>query len=86
MRQDVRGVNEAPLFEVGTYVEAVSDIKNDGTFPYNKVGDLIIPKGAKGYVRKTGDFLQTIRIYEVDFLNEGLIIGCRDYELKEVGQ
>lgn len=84
MRHDTRSVNEAPLYEVGTYVEAINDIKNDGTFPYGNVGDLLIPKGAKGYVRKTGDFLQTIRVYEVDFLEEGLVIGCRDFEIQPI--
>ncbi|MFP4333149.1 MAG: nitrogen fixation protein NifZ [Campylobacterales bacterium] len=84
MKSDTRGVNEAPLYEVNTFVEALQDIKNDGTFPYGKVGDVLIPKGSKGYVRKTGDFLQTIRVYEVDFIEVGLVVGCRDFEIKPI--
>ncbi len=73
-----------PVFNIGECVKLLKDIKNDGTYAFSKVGDVIIKAGATGYVRHVGDFLQTIRIYEVDFLNEGLVIGCREFELESI--
>lgn len=70
------------VFRIGERVRLVKTIRNDGTYPHAKVGDVLIEAGAEGYVRKIGDFLQTIRIYEVNFIEEGLIFGCREAELE----
>lgn len=70
------------LYRVGQRVRLIKSIRNDGTYPYAQVGDVLIEAGAEGYVRKIGDFLQTIRIYEVNFFEEGFIFGCREAELE----
>jgi nitrogen fixation protein NifZ len=70
------------VFRVGERVRLVKAIRNDGTYPHAKVGDVLVEAGAEGYVRKIGDFLQTIRVYEVNFIEEGLTFGCREAELE----
>lgn len=70
------------LYRVGQRVRLIKAIRNDGTYPHAAVGDVLIEAGAEGYVRKIGDFLQTIRVYEVNFIEEGLIFGCREAELE----
>lgn len=71
-----------PLFRVGQRVKLIKAIRNDGTYPHANIGDFLVDEGAEGYVRKIGDFLQTIRIYEVNFIEEGLVFGCREAELE----
>lgn len=70
------------VFRIGQRVRLVKTIRNDGTYPHANVGDILVEAGAEGYVRKIGDFLQTIRIYEVNFIEEGVIFGCREAELE----
>lgn len=71
-----------PLFRIGERVRLIKTIRNDGTYPHARNGDILVQAGAEGYVRKIGDFLQTIRIYEVNFIEEGMIFGCREAELE----
>lgn len=70
------------VFRVGERVRLTKTIRNDGTYPHARVGDTLVEVGAEGYVRKIGDFLQTIRVYEVNFIEEGLTFGCREAELE----
>ncbi len=70
------------LYRVGQRVRLTKTIRNDGTYPHAGVGDILIEAGSEGYVRKIGDFLQTIRVYEVNFIEEGLVFGCREAELE----
>lgn len=70
------------VFRIGQRVRLVKSIRNDGTYPHARVGDVLVEAGAEGYVRKIGDFLQTIRVYEVTFIEEGLTFGCREAELE----
>lgn len=70
------------LYRVGQRVRLVKSIRNDGTYPHANIGDTLVEAGAEGYVRKIGDFLQTIRVYEVNFIEEGLVFGCREAELE----
>ena len=71
-----------PLYRIGERVRLTKSIRNDGTYPNARNGDLLVEAGAEGYVRKIGDFLQTIRIYEVNFIEEGMIFGCREAEIE----
>lgn len=74
-----------PIFRVGQKVRLAVDIKNDGTYPYAKVGELLAKKGSVGYIRKIGDFLQTIKVYEIHLMCDDNIvsaIGARDFELE----
>lgn len=70
------------VFRVGQRVRLTKTIRNDGTYPHAKNGDILVAAGAEGYVRKIGDFLQTIRVYEVNFIEEGMAFGCREAELE----
>ena len=70
------------VFRVGQRVRLTKAIRNDGTYPFAKIGEFLVEAGAEGYVRKIGDFLQTIRVYEVAFIEEGMAFGCREAELE----
>ncbi|MCH9814076.1 MAG: nitrogen fixation protein NifZ [Epsilonproteobacteria bacterium] len=73
-----------PVFKIGQRVRLIKTIRNDGTYPYANTGDILVDTGAEGYVRKIGDFLQSIRVYEVNFFEDGFIFGCREAELEVV--
>jgi nitrogen fixation protein NifZ len=75
-----------PEFNIGQKVKLVRDIKNDGTYPFAPVGDVLLKAGAEGYVRHIGDFLQTIRVYEVNFFEAGIALGCRGFELEAMDE
>ncbi len=70
-----------PEYEYGEKVRVVRTIRDDGTFPGRKRGDKLITKGSVGYVRDVGVFLQDQLIYQVHFIEEDLIVGCRSQEL-----
>lgn len=75
-----------PVFRIGERVRLIKAIRNDGTYPHANNGDILLEPGAIGYVRKIGDFLQTIRVYEVNFFEEGFIFGCREFELESADE
>ncbi len=75
-----------PLYRIGERVRLIKSIRNDGTYPYAPMGEVLLEAGAEGYVRKIGDFLQTIRIYEVIFVDEGHVFGCREAELEAAAE
>lgn len=75
-----------PLYRIGERVRLTKTIRNDGTYPHARVGDILVDAGAEGYVRKIGDFLQTIRVYEVIFIEEGHVFGCREAELESAAE
>lgn len=70
-----------PQFDYGDAVRVIRNLKNDGTFPGRKTGDLLVRRGSVGYVKNIGTFLQDQIIYSVDFIDEGLLVGCREEEL-----
>ncbi len=70
-----------PVFAVGDKVRAKALIRNDGSYMGKRIGDPLIEAGAIGYVRGIGTFLQRFFIYEVDFLEQRLVIGMRAKEL-----
>ncbi len=72
-----------PNYEYGTAVRVIRNVRNDGTFPGMATGELLVRRGSVGYVRSMGTFLQDQIIYEVDFLEAGRLIGCREEELIE---
>ncbi|MDD3344230.1 MAG: nitrogen fixation protein NifZ [Sulfurospirillaceae bacterium] len=79
-----KDASEAKFF-VGQKVKLLEDVKNDGTYPYLPIGAVMIDKGAIGYIRHVGEFLQVIRVYEVHFMDERAaieIVGCREHELE----
>ena len=73
---------DLPLFQLGQKVRLKRDIRNDGTYAFTKVGEFLAYAGEEGYVRHMGDFLQVIRVYDVDFIGTGRLIGCREDEIE----
>jgi nitrogen fixation protein NifZ len=71
-----------PKFEYGDRVRVVRNVRNDGTFPGQATGRLLIRRGSLGYVRDVGTFLQDQLIYSVDFLDQQKVVGCREQELQ----
>jgi nitrogen fixation protein NifZ len=72
-----------PDFEFGDEVRVVRNVRNDGTFPGRATGTLLIRRGSTGFVRDIGTFLQDQIIYSVHFLEQDLVVGCRQEELQE---
>ncbi|OSM04025.1 nitrogen fixation protein NifZ [Magnetofaba australis] len=70
-------------FEYGQQVRLIRAIRNDGTFPGRRPGEKLAPRGALGYVRNVGTFLQDQVIYEVHFIDMDLRVGCREQELQD---
>lgn len=68
-------------FEYGDEVRVTRNVRNDGTFPGMARGALLIRRGATGFVRDVGTFLQDQVIYTVHFADADLMVGCRDSEL-----
>lgn len=77
---------EDPKFGIGQKVKLIKEIVNDGTYPHEPLGTLMMPAGAIGYIKSIGEFLQVIRVYEVHFLGVEStpveIVGCREHELE----
>jgi nitrogen fixation protein NifZ len=71
-----------PRFEYGDAVRVIRNVRNDGTFPGQATGSLLIRRGSVGYVRDVGTFLQDQLIYSVDFFDEQKMVGCREQELQ----
>ncbi|MGB0684378.1 MAG: nitrogen fixation protein NifZ [Magnetovibrionaceae bacterium] len=70
-----------PRFEFGEAVRVIRNVRNDGTFPGKDVGEFLVRRGSVGYVKDVGTFLQDELIYNVHFLNENMMVGCREEEL-----
>ncbi|MDD4927639.1 MAG: nitrogen fixation protein NifZ [Methylotenera sp.] len=70
-----------PRFEYGEEVRVIRNVRNDGTFPGTEIGDLLIKRGSIGYVQNIGTFLQDQLIYAVHFLENNVVVGCREEEL-----
>ena len=68
-------------FDYGHAVRVIRNIRNDGTYPGEKTGNLLVRRGSVGYVRNRGTFLQDQVIYEVHFIDQGRVVGCREEEL-----
>lgn len=71
-----------PEFKYGDAVRLTRNVRNDGTFPGETTGALLVRRGSVGYVRDVGTFLQDQLIYSVDFMAAGRMVGCREQELQ----
>lgn len=70
-----------PLYAFGEEVRVSRTIRNDGTMPGYRRGDLLVRRGSTGFVREWGTFLLEKVIYQIHFPHCGLIVGCREQEL-----
>ncbi len=77
---------EPARFDYGHAVRVVRNIRNDGTFPGERTGALLVRRGTVGYVRNVGTFLQDQVIYEVHFLEADRLVGCRQEELIDAAE
>lgn len=68
-------------FDFGAEVRVTRNLRNDGTFPGEATGALLVRRGSLGVVRDVGTFLQDQVIYTVHFLEADRLVGCRDREL-----
>lgn len=68
-------------WDMGAEVRVVRNVRNDGTYPGEDTGTLLIRRGSVGTVIDIGTFLQDQIIYTVHFLEAGRIVGCREEEL-----
>ncbi|MEW5756116.1 MAG: nitrogen fixation protein NifZ [Pseudomonadota bacterium] len=73
-------------FDYGDQVRVIRNVRNDGTFPGRDIGELLIRRGSSGYVRNIGTFLQDQIIYTVHFLEQDLMVGCREEELISIDE
>lgn len=71
-----------PKFEYGEAVRVIRNLRNDGTYPGEATGRLLVRRGSVGYVRDVGTFLQDQLIYSVDFIEQSRMVGCREQELQ----
>ena len=71
-----------PNFKQGDEVRVLRTVRNDGTFPGKEVGDRLVLRGATGYVKDIGTYLQDQTIYSVHFFNDQVMVGCREEELQ----
>ena len=70
-----------PAYDYGDEVRVTRNVRNDGTYPGREIGDLLIKRGSVGHVRGVGTYLQDQLIYSVHFLEDDLLVGCREEEL-----
>lgn len=70
-----------PNYDYGEEVRVIRNIRNDGTYPGMNTGELLIRRGSVGFVRNRGTFLQDQIVYEVHFVDQGIVVGCREEEL-----
>ncbi|MGB0747279.1 MAG: nitrogen fixation protein NifZ [Magnetospiraceae bacterium] len=71
-----------PKFEYGAEVRVLRNLRNDGTFPDTRTGELLIRRGSVGYVRDVGTYLQEYIVYAVHFMDADKLVGCREEELQ----
>jgi nitrogen fixation protein NifZ len=71
-----------PKFEYGEAVRVIRNLRNDGTYPGEPTGRLLVRRGSVGYVSDVGTFLQDQLIYSVDFFEQQRMVGCREQELQ----
>jgi len=71
-----------PVLEPGTKVRTKHAVRNDGTMPGRRMGEILLEAGETGYVKDIGTFLQRYYIYSVDFIRLGIVVGMRAHELE----
>jgi len=70
-----------PRFDYGDVVRVIRNVRNDGTFPGEDIGKVLVRCGSVGYIQNVGTFLQDQIIYSVHFVDIDRVVGCREEEL-----
>ncbi|MEL6460155.1 MAG: nitrogen fixation protein NifZ [Cyanobacteria bacterium J06641_2] len=82
MPSDELELDLPPVYDLGDKVRIISEIKNDGTYPGKKLGEVLIDVGEVGYVISIGTYLQRAYVYAIRFMERDIVIGCRKHELE----
>jgi len=70
-----------PKYEWGQRVRALTDLKNDGSFPEAPLDALLVSEGDVGEIVQVGTLTEAnMPIYLVEFA-ENLVVGCLEEEL-----
>lgn len=75
-------IYDPPAFEPGQKVRSVTEVRNDGTMPNLRTGEVIVGAGDVGYVTRIGEHLQRYYVYTVDFIDRGRLVGMRSHEIE----
>ena len=70
-----------PVFDYGDEVRVMRNVRNDGTYPGLDMGAPLLKRGSVGFVQSVGTYLQDYIIYSVHFLQEDILVGCKEEEL-----
>lgn len=70
-----------PKYEYGTEVRLIKNIRSDGTVEDANKGTLLMRRGTTGFVRQSGYFQQDTIVYQIHFLEQDKVIGCKESEL-----
>ncbi len=82
MPSDELELDLPPIYDIGDKVKIISLIKNDGTYPGKKLGEVLIDVGEVGYVISIGTYLQRAYVYAIRFMEKDIVVGCRKEELE----
>ena len=69
------------IFRPCQKIRVIKDIRNDGTCAGCNRGKIILKKGAEGFIREIGEFLDSTVIY-AHFIEEDKIVGLREQEIE----
>lgn len=70
-----------PVYDYGDEVRLMRNVRNDGTYPGLDTGVPLVSRGSVGHVQSVGTYLQEYIIYSVHFLEQDILVGCREEEL-----
>jgi nitrogen fixation protein NifZ len=74
-----------PAFKYGDEVRVMRNVRNDGTYPGLEMGAPLVKRGSVGYVQNVGTYLQDYIIYGVHFVENDILVGCKEEELIAAG-
>lgn len=74
-----------PSFQYGDEVRVMRNVRNDGTYPGLEMGAPLVKRGSVGYVQSVGTYLQDYTIYGVHFVENDILVGCKEEELIAAG-
>lgn len=71
----------AHKFRIGERVCAARPLRNDGTYPHRSIGEVLVPKGAQGFIIEIATFCDGT-YYTVGFVDRSVIVEARSRDLK----
>ena len=84
MQGDQSELYDQPVYERGQKVISQKDVRNDGTYPGAKMGQVLIRKGDVGYIHSVGTYLNRFYVYGVEFYEKDMVVGMRAHELEGI--